>query len=51
MEDIFWELAGSGEPGESSQLILIGMMVDQHEIHHYENEVEIILYKKKELEW
>lgn len=51
MEDIFWELAGSGDPGESSQLILLGMMIDSHEVHHYDNEVEIILYKKKELEW
>ncbi len=28
MEDIYWELVGSGEPGETSQLLLIGMMVD-----------------------
>ena len=26
-EDIYWELAGSGDPGESSQLLLIGMMI------------------------
>jgi len=51
MEDIYWELAGSGDPGESSQLVLIGMMIDSHEIHRYGNEVEIILYKNKELEW
>lgn len=29
MEDIYWELVGSGDPGESSQLLLIGMMVDK----------------------
>ena len=51
MEDIYWELAGSGDPGESSQLILIGMMIDSHEVHRYGNEVEIILYKNKEVEW
>ena len=51
MEDIYWELAGSGDPGESSQLILIGMMIDSHEVHRYGNEVEIVKYKNKELEW
>ena len=51
LEDIYWELAGSGDPGESSQLLLIGMMIDSHEVHRYGNEVEIILYKNKELEW
>ena len=29
MEDIYWELVGSGDPGETSQLLLIGMMVDK----------------------
>jgi len=51
MEDMYWELAGSGDPGESSQLVLIGMMIDSHEVHRYGNEVEVILYKNKELEW
>ncbi|MDY3251345.1 MAG: hypothetical protein SOX32_13495 [Candidatus Choladocola sp.] len=46
IEDIYWELAGSGDPGESNQLLLIGMMVDRYEIKKYENEVELILYKK-----
>jgi len=50
MEDIYWELAGSGDPGESSQLMLIGMMIDSHEVHRYGNEVELILYKNKEYE-
>jgi len=27
------------------------MMIDSHEIHRYGNEVEIVLYKNKELEW
>lgn len=32
IEDIYWELAGSGEPGETSQLLLVGMMVDRADI-------------------
>lgn len=51
IEDIYWELAGSGDPGESNQLILIGMMIDRHEVFKKENEVELILYKYKESEW
>ena len=45
-EDIYWELAGSGDPGESTQLILLGMMIDRYEIKRYEQEVELILYKE-----
>lgn len=51
MEDIFWELAGSGDPGESSQLILIGMMVDRYELHRLENEIELCMYKTLDMEW
>lgn len=51
MEDIYWELAGSGNPGEGSQLILIGMMVDSYEVHCYGNEVELILYKNRDVDW
>lgn len=46
IEDIYWELAGAGDPGESSQLLLLGVMIDQHEVKKYENEVEVILYKE-----
>lgn len=46
MEDMYWELAGSGDPGETSQLLLIGMMIDRHEIKKHENEVELTLYKE-----
>lgn len=46
IEDIYWELAGAGDPGESSQLLLLGVMVDRHEIIKYENEVEVVLYKE-----
>ncbi len=51
MEDIYWGLTGSGDPGESSQLMLIGVMIDSHEVHRYGNEIELVLYKNKELEW
>lgn len=49
MEDIYWELAGSGDPGESSQLLLIGMMVDRTEmnIHEEEKRVELALYRTR----
>ncbi len=45
MEDIYWELAGSGDPGESSQLLLLGMMIDRHEVKKSGNEVELVLYR------
>lgn len=46
MEDIFWQLAGSGDPGETSQLLLIGMMIDRYEIVKSDGEVHLTLYKK-----
>lgn len=46
MEDIYWELAGSGDPGETSQLLLIGMMIDKADICVRETEVELRLYKE-----
>ncbi len=45
IEDVYWELAGSGDPGETSQLLLIGMMIDKYEMKRYENEVEILMFK------
>lgn len=45
MEDIYWELAGSGDPGESSQLLLIGMMTERAEISIKEEKVRLKLYK------
>lgn len=45
MEDIYWELVGSGDPGESSQLLLIGMMVDETIIEIQEDYVLIQLVK------
>lgn len=43
--DIYWELAGSSDPLESSQLLLLSMMIDGHEIHRFEQEIEVCLYK------
>lgn len=45
MEDIYWELAGSGDPGESSQILLVGMMVDKADVCVGVDEVELTLYK------
>ena len=48
IEDFYWELAGTGDPGESSQLILVGMMVDKADITIQEKEVKLLLYKELE---
>lgn len=45
MEDIYWELAGSGDPGETSQLLLVGMMLDKAEVEITEERVRLVLYK------
>ena len=46
MEDMYWELAGCGDPGESSELLLVGMMIDHHEFRKSDNEVEIVFYRE-----
>lgn len=46
MEDIYWELAGSGAPNESSQLLLIGVMLDKAEIIIEEDKAYLKLYKE-----
>lgn len=46
MEDVYWELIGSGAPGKSSQLLLLAMLVDEYEIKRFENEIELQLYRK-----
>lgn len=46
IEDVYWELAGSGDPGESSQLLLVGMMIDRYDLKRTENEVTLHLYKQ-----
>lgn len=45
MGDIYWELAGSGDPGETSQLLLIGMMIDHADIRIKENRVNLTLFR------
>lgn len=45
IEDIYWELAGSGDPGETSQLLLIGMMIDKATITNKDGYVSIRLEK------
>lgn len=47
IEDVYWELAGSGDPGESSQLLLVGMMIDRAQIQVGEGEVVLTLYKEQ----
>ena len=46
MEDIYWELAGLGEPGEGSQLLLVGVMIDKAEIMIEDAYVQLKLYKE-----
>ena len=45
MEDIYWELAGSGDPGEPGELLLLGMMIDHAEVEIGEETVEVRLHK------
>ena len=45
MEDIYWELAGTGDPGEPGELLLLGMMIDEAEVVLNENYAELKLYK------
>lgn len=46
MEDIYWELAGTGDPGEPGELLLLGMMVDRAEVKIGETTAELELYKE-----
>ena len=46
IEDMYWELAGSGDPGETSQLLLVGMMIDRFEMKKTTNHVDLKLYKR-----
>ncbi len=45
MGDIYWALAGSGDPGETSQLLLVGMMIDRAVIELGENRVKLTMYR------
>lgn len=46
LEDFYWELAGSGDPGETSQLLLVGMMIDRAEVAIGETDISMKLYKR-----
>lgn len=46
LEDFYWELTGTGDPGESSQLLMVGMMIDKADVEIGENQVKIVLYKE-----
>lgn len=45
MEGFYWELAGAGDPGEGSQLLLVGMMTDEARVSIDKNRVKINLLK------
>ena len=46
MEDIYWELAGSSDPGEPGELLLLGMMIDRAEMELGDTSVKLKLYKE-----
>ena len=46
IEDIYWELAGSGNHGQTSELMLVGMMVDRAEVRVQDGFVDLTLYKE-----
>ena len=46
IEDIYWELAGTGNHGETSQLMLVGIMVDRAEVEVKDGYVDVALYKE-----
>lgn len=46
VEDVYWELVGSGDPGESSQLLLVGMMCDKADVDIGPERVSITMFKK-----
>ena len=48
IEDIYWELAGSGASGDTSQLMLVGMMIDKAEMEQEDGFVKLTLHKKLE---
>lgn len=45
IEDIYWELAGAGNHGQTSELMLVGMMVDKAEVAVADGTVDLALYK------
>lgn len=45
IEDIYWELAGSGNHGQTNQLMLVGMMIDRAEVSVKDGFIDLTLYK------
>lgn len=45
IEDVYWSLAGSGDPGETTQLLLLGMMIDHYELKQEKNWIELTMYR------
>ena len=45
IEEIYWELAGVGSHGDSSQLLLVGTMIDRAEISVENGIARLALYK------
>ncbi len=45
IEEFYWELAGSGDPGETNQLILLGMMIDRADISITDEYANLRLYR------
>lgn len=45
-EDIYWNLAGSGDVSESSQLLLVGLMVDSAQVRMEDGFVNLTLCKE-----
>lgn len=46
IEDVYWEIAGSGASDESSQMLLIGMMIDEAEIRLEDGFVYLTLIRE-----
>lgn len=49
LEDFYWELTGTGDPGESSQLLMVGMMIDKADVEIGKDKVRLKLYKELDL--
>lgn len=48
IEEIFWELAGSGNFSGSDQLLLVGTMIDRAEVKFEDGFVNVTMYKELE---
>ncbi|HBA67814.1 MAG TPA: hypothetical protein DCZ40_00415 [Lachnospiraceae bacterium] len=48
MKEVYWELAGAGQPGDASQLLVVGMMIDRAQIKTEDGMVYLKLYKEQQ---